>query len=334
MEKEQMNKNYMVNEIKSEMKTCIDGMTGENLFERRGRIEKLFDLMELLYDIESDTTYSEAPQISANDDDYYVGRVRLRLGGGTLGDDNVFIPEKVLRLQNIGEGDEVRAKVVKQVYNNNHLKNIYNYELLQKAEETPESERRVIPYARVLYDPDFRGLYIEGEGEEGSLRINLEDVSLGNLNVGEGDIVDYAYWQRDPQGGRVIWIHNMDGENVLTTDYDNDLVPVDDDEFLEHLQLSVFGKGDVVTEQINALKDAGSDVVHVGEVSKESIESNLDGADLALVYLNSVQPADVKRIRDGVRKRDLDVLFIQDEDYDNLLAAIHDKLENSYYFDI
>ena len=162
----------------------------------------------------------------------------------------------------------------------------------------------------------------------------MEDVSLGNLNVGEGDIVDYAYWQRDPQGGRVIWIHNMDGENVLTTDYDNDLAPVDDDEFLEHLQLSVFGKGDVVTEQINALKDAGSDVVHVGEVSKESIESNLDGADLALVYLNSVQPADVKRIRDGVRKRDLDVLFIQDEDYDNLLAAIHDKLENSYYFDI
>lgn len=127
-----MNKNYMVNEIKNEMKTCIDGINGDNLFERRSRVEKLFDLAELLYDIETETTYSEAPRVAANDDDYYVGRVHLRLGGGTLGDDNVFIPEKVLRLQNIGEGDEVRAKVVKQVYNNNHLKNIYTYELLEK----------------------------------------------------------------------------------------------------------------------------------------------------------------------------------------------------------
>ncbi|MFR6437653.1 MAG: hypothetical protein ACLUOC_07090, partial [Peptoniphilaceae bacterium] len=145
-----MNKNYMVNEIKNEMKACIDGINGDNLFERRSRVEKLFDLMELLYDIETETTYSEAPRVAANDDDYYVGRVHLRLGGGTLGDDNVFIPEKVLRLQNIGEGDQVRAKVVKQVYNNNHLKNIYNYELLEKTTEIVESERRVIPYARVL----------------------------------------------------------------------------------------------------------------------------------------------------------------------------------------
>lgn len=75
-------------------------------------------------------------------------------------------------------------------------------------------------------------------------------------------------------------------------------------------------------------------MIHIDEASEENIESNLDGADLVLVYLNSVRPADVKRIRDGVRKRDLDVLFIQDEDFDNILSAIHDKLENSYYFDI
>lgn len=52
-----MNKNYMVNEIKNEMKACIDGINGNNLFERRSRVEKLFDLMELLYDIETETTY-------------------------------------------------------------------------------------------------------------------------------------------------------------------------------------------------------------------------------------------------------------------------------------
>ena len=329
-----MNKNYMVNEIKNEMKNCIDGIDSDNLFERRGRMEKLFDLMELLLDIETDGGFQDRAPQAANDDEGYVGRVHLRLGGGTLGDDNVFIPEKVLRMQNIGEGDQVRATVVKRVYNNNHLKNIYNYELLEKATEVTESERRTIAYARVLYDPDLSGLYIEGEGDDGVLRVNLEDVSLGNLNVDEGDIIDYAYWQRDPEGGRVIWIHNMDGENVLTAAYDNEPSPVEDDEFLEHLQLSVFGNGPVVSEQVNALKDGGSDVVHIDETSEENIESNLDGADLVLVYLNSVRPADVKRIRDGVRKRDLDVLFIQDEDFDNILSAIHDKLENSYYFDI
>ncbi|MDY3118135.1 MAG: hypothetical protein SOW18_01190 [Peptoniphilus sp.] len=330
-----MNKNYMVNEIKNEMKSCIDGIAVETVFERRSRMEKLFDLMELLLEIETESNYRGDSSAQADEDEYYVGRVHLRLGGGTLGDENVFIPEKVLRLQNIGEGDEVRAKVIKQVYNNNHLKNIYNYELLEKSDEAVESERRVISYARVLYDPTFRGLYIEGEGEDGVMRVNLEDVSMGNLNVGEGDIVDYAYWQRDPEGGRVIWIHNMDGDNVLTSTYGNDAAPVlDDDDFLEQLQLAVFGKGSVVTEHVKALKNGGSDVVHVEEISRENIESNLNGADLVLVYLNSVRPADVKRIRDGVRKRDLDVLFIQDEDFGNILAAIRDKLENSYYFDI
>lgn len=48
-----MNKNYMVNEIKNEMKNCIDGIGGENLYERRGRMEKLFDLLELLLDIDT-----------------------------------------------------------------------------------------------------------------------------------------------------------------------------------------------------------------------------------------------------------------------------------------
>ena len=329
-----MNKNYMVNEIKNEMKNCIDGIGGENLFERRGRMEKLFDLMELLLDIETDGGFQDRAPQAANDDEGYVGRVHLRLGGGTLGDDNVFIPEKVLRMQNIGEGDEVRATVVKRVYNNNHLKNIYNYELLEKATEVTESERRTIAYARVLYDPDLSGLYIEGEGDDGVIRVNLEDVSLGNLSVGEGDIIDYAYWQRDPEGGRVIWIHNMDGDDVLTADFDGEGAPVEDDDFLEHLELAVFGRGPVVAEHVEALKEAGSDAVLMEEGSRENIESSLDEADLVLVYLNSVAPADVNRIRDEVDSRDMDVLFIQDEDFGNILAAIHDKLESSYYFEI
>ena len=329
-----MNKNYMVNEIKNEMKACIDGIGGENLYERRGRMEKLFDLMELLLDIDTESGFDSRVPAADDDDKVYVGRVHLRLGGGTLGEDNVFIPEKVLRMQNIGEGDEVRAKVVKQVYNNNHLKNIYNYELLEKATEVAESERRTIAYARVLYDPDLSGLYIEGEGDDGVLRVNLEDVSLGNLSVGEGDIIDYAYWQRDPEGGRVIWIHNMDGDNVLTADFDSEGAPVEDDDFLEHLALAVFGRGPVVAEHVEALKEAGSDAILMEEGSRENIESSLDEADLVLVYLNSVAPADVKRIRDEVDKRDMDVLFIQDEDFGNILAAIRDKLEQSYYYDI
>lgn len=329
-----MNKNYMVNEIKNEMKACIDGISGENLFDRRGRMEKLFDLMELLLDIETESGFSGHASVIADEDEGYVGRVHLRLGGGTLGEDNVFIPEKVLRMQNIGEGDEVRAKVVKRVYNNNHLKNIYNYELLEKASEAVESERRTIAYARVLYDPALRGLYIEGEGDDGMIRVNLEDVSLGNLNVDEGDIIDYAYWQRDPEGGRVIWIHNMDGENVLTADFESEGMMVEDDDFLEHLELAVFGRGPVVADHVAALKEAGSDAMHMEDGSRESIENSLDDADLVLVYLNSVTPADVKRIRDEVNKRDMDVLFIQDEDFGNILAAIRDKLDNSYYFDI
>ena len=90
----------------------------------------------------------------------------------------------------------------------------------------------------------------------------------------EGDIIDYAYWQRDPEGGRVIWIHNMDGENVLTADFDS--AAVEDDEFLDQLALAVFGRGPVVAEQVEALREAGSDAVLMEDGSPESLEASLD----------------------------------------------------------
>lgn len=331
-----MNKDYMVNDIKNEMKACIDNMTEFNMFERRPRLEKWLDLLELLYEVEVETDEGIAEEESDFEgDENYVGRVHLKLGGGTLGEERVFIPEKVLRLQNISEGDEVRATVVKRVYNNNHLKNIYSYELLEKATETVESERRVISYARVLSDGDYRSLYIEGEGDEGTLRIDLEDGTLGNLNVDEGDIVDYAYWQRDPSAGRVIWIHNIDGDNVLTP-FDNMRETVEEhpDHFLENVQLTVFGKGESVSDHVKAMTESGGDVVHIEDASEDDIESRLDGADLVLVYLNSVRPAEVKRIRDGVRRRNTEVLFIQDDDINNIFSAIRDKLEDGYYYDL
>lgn len=331
-----MNKDYMVNDIKNEMKACIDNITEFNLFERRPRLEKWLDLLELLYEVEVETDEGIAEEESDFEgDENYVGRVHLKLGGGTLGEERVFIPEKVIRLQNISEGDEVRATVVKRVYNNNHLKNIYSYELLEKATETVESERRVISYARVLSDGDYQSLYIEGEGDEGTLRIDLEDGTLGNLNVDEGDIVDYAYWQRDPSAGRVIWIHNIDGDNVLTP-FDNmgETVEEHPDHFLENVQLTVFGKGESVSDHVKAMTESGGDVVHIEEASEDDIESHMDGADLVLVYLNSVRPAEVKRIRDGVRRRNTEVLFIQDDDINNIFSAIRDKLEDGYYYDL
>ena len=331
-----MNKDYMVNDIKNEMKACIDNMTEFNIYERRPRLEKWMDLLELLYDVETETEGDVKEMPSSFDaDENYIGRVHLKLGGGTLGEERVFIPEKVLRMQNISEGDEVRATVVKQIYNNNHLKNIYNYELLEKATHTVETERRVISYARVLSDGDYRSLYIEGEGDEGTMRIELGEGTLGNLNVDEGDIVDYAYWQRDPSAGRVIWIHNIDGENVLTP-YDNlDEEPEDHPErFLENVQLTVFGKGEFVSEHVKAMMESGGDVIHIEDVSDDTIESRLDGADLVLVYLNSVRPSEVKRIRDGVRRRNQEVLFTQDDDINNIFSAIRDKLEDSYYYDL
>ncbi|MDD7363185.1 MAG: hypothetical protein SPI65_02805 [Peptoniphilus sp.] len=333
-----MNKQYMENEIKNEMKRCIENTDSLNLFERRARLEKLFDLLELLYDVETEGGDREGDRATSGDygdDEHYTGRVHLKLGGGTLGEERVFIPEKVLRLQNISEGDKVRATVVKRVYSNNHLKNIYSYELLEKATESVESERRVITYARVLSDDDFHGLYIEGEGDDGPLRIDLEDSARGNLNVDEGDIIDYAYWQRDPDGGRVIWIHNIDGDNILTS-YDNNDVEEEDrpEQFLQNARLTVFGKGEVVEEHVEAMREAGSDVEHVEDASEEDVESRLDGAELVLVYLDSVLPPEVKKIRDSVRRKGLNVLFIQDDDLNNVFSAVQDKLENNYYFDL
>lgn len=334
-----MNKKYIVNEIKKDMKVCIDALEAENLYESRNRWEKYFELLELLYEIDESFAPSpwetEEPRKEESEEgDSYQGSVHLRLGGGVVGERKVFIPEKILRLQNIGEGDEVRATVARKLFSNGRTKTIYNYELVRKFDGDADTERRVIRYAQVQYDYGYPGLYILGEGEDGEMRIDLEHDLLGNLNVSEGDIVDYAYWKKDPLNGKVIWKHNLDSDNVLTEFDNNEPLDQEDAGFIRNAQITVFGGGEEISRHVKAMLDAGGDVIHVEDLTQpRSVERNMDGADLVLVYLDAVRPSDVARIRDGVKKRDLEVLFVKDKDLGSIFSAIRDKLENgSYYY--
>lgn len=51
--------------------------------------------MELLYEVEVETTEGvEEEELDFEGDENYVDRIHLKLGGGTLGKEQVFIPEK------------------------------------------------------------------------------------------------------------------------------------------------------------------------------------------------------------------------------------------------
>lgn len=139
----------------------------------------------------------------------FIGRAKLLLGGGKVGSFEIFIPESFIRQIGIEEGDWIKVSAQSRYFSQGIEKFIYDYEILEK-DPIPETNRKVLRKREVYWDHYLREYYIEGEDEQGlSLKILLNEKKLHNIEIEEGDFVDYAYYDDEILEGKVIWCFNQ-----------------------------------------------------------------------------------------------------------------------------
>jgi preprotein translocase subunit SecA len=122
--------------------------------------------------------------------------------------DSILVDEARTPLIISGEGD--KSVILK----NGNLRTMYDYSLAQKAEEKQECRRRMFAFAETRYDPYEDLLYIEEKADEDTRRIPLADNDIRNLDIGEGDLIDYAYYENEPEKGRAVWKYKLPGKPV------------------------------------------------------------------------------------------------------------------------
>lgn len=147
-------------------------------------------------------------------------RVERKLRGAYIPEIDAFIPEKVLRQENIQHGDYVYAE---PTGTNSSGQKQFIYELAKKAPQKEEPEGRV----EYLYCPVEKDVYmyvvkrsgITGENirlDEVPFTIVINNDDLERFNIQEGDLVDVAFYKNNPDSARIVWKHDIqENEGLL-----------------------------------------------------------------------------------------------------------------------
>lgn len=226
-----MDKNNILNEIKEDLSSLVSTINYDNYESVLEKIEKYVSLIENIGDLPELSTedlyksyYQSEEAYEENSDHkkipYYnrstnesFGQLRLKLQGGEIEDFGVYVPEKYIRINDLNEGDWIKASPIFQ-YNFQQGKVKYRYEIVEKLEEPEYSNRREVKYAEVKHDKILNTLYIDSTYRENlPLVITLSDYDIERFSLVEGDIIDYRYWDQNALQGKVVWRYETDGEN-------------------------------------------------------------------------------------------------------------------------
>lgn len=159
--------------------------------------EKTGDIVEEQIDIESSDKKVERKA-------YQLTR---QLRGGYLKEIEAFVPEGAIRMLNAEDGD--------YLYATEKENGRYFYELAKKGERR-DTSRREINFGTVRKDGSLlvvdRTLLNGGEDIKWNEMYHsfvISDEDRLAFQLREGDIVDLAYYENNPNGARVIWKHDL-----------------------------------------------------------------------------------------------------------------------------
>jgi hypothetical protein len=140
-------------------------------------------------------------------------RFERKIKGGIVPDIDAFVPEKIIWELDLCHGDKVYAHFLFKPENGPTR---YEYELAEKADPPCEPENIIpIHMGIVSYEPRVGGLAIcktvnEGdlvhEGERLCLKLNDQDID--DMSLRDGDIVNAAFYENNPDYIRVRWKFN------------------------------------------------------------------------------------------------------------------------------
>ena len=135
------------------------------------------------------------------------------LSGGTLNNDEIYVPEKVVRQLDIAHGDLIRAFFMKK-HNN---KNIYRYEVVESKNGPEPRERNHFSYGIVKYDDTSHSYYADEDIYHNPLLVDgVQSIALLSERDEEAyrlvtdDIVDIAWYDGWFSEAKVIWKHQTD----------------------------------------------------------------------------------------------------------------------------
>lgn len=237
-----MDKNNILNEIREDLVSLVEKINYDNYDEILNKVEKYVMLIEninelpVLSDEEIYKSYYEEESIESLEAEnrkisYHnrstnecLGKLRLKLQGGEIEDFGVYVPEKFIRINELDEGDWIKASPIFQ-YNFQPGRVKYRYEIVEKLEEPEETNRREVKYAEVKNDKILNTLYIDSTYKENlPLVITLSDYDVEKFSLVEGDIIDYRYWDPNVLQGKVVWRYEIDSEEEgLSLDEDGEI---------------------------------------------------------------------------------------------------------------
>lgn len=119
-----------------------------------------------------------------------------------------IVPEKQIREKGFEHGDKLRVVKTRQVGEKVH----YEFELAEKGNVPPTTRVQI---SMCIVEKDEDGLFVEkaASGQtkiivDGTARkIHLKEHDITRLKICDGDIVDIAFWPKDPENARVVWKH-------------------------------------------------------------------------------------------------------------------------------
>lgn len=231
-----MGKEQIYSIEKKELSGLIAGMTLENLCDTLDTIQAHIDLLRCLDKveyktsdcndetetgtetgtetrIETDHKVIKQPILQegwGQDRKYYLGVFHRNLRGGTIGAEEIYVPESVVRSLGLESLDWVKAVLISSSYG----KGRYEYICMEKhqagcADKLEKDIRNVIEYGIVQYEETLKSYYISAKTEMSELphKIILVNGDVIRFKIEKGDIIEYAYWNDDIMHGKIVWKH-------------------------------------------------------------------------------------------------------------------------------
>lgn len=151
------------------------------------------------------------PSTSDEEKSYVFER---KIKGGFISEIDAFVPEKVIQELALSDGDEIYAEFL---FEPEHGPTRYNYSLAKKL-DPPRSPKNIVEVNMgiVTYEPRHGGYCITKtvnedqlmyEGEPLVLKISDNDIDA--MSLSEGDVVNAAYYENNPDNPRVRWRHTV-----------------------------------------------------------------------------------------------------------------------------
>lgn len=139
-------------------------------------------------------------------------RVERKLRGAYVPDIDGFIPETVLRNEDIEHGDYVYAKPMDS-HGDSHK--YFEYTLAKKSYAEPVEDRVEYTYCPVEKDV-YMFVVTRSSATGEDIRIDdapysvlISDSDIERFDLSEGDLVDIAFYESNPSSAKVVWKHDV-----------------------------------------------------------------------------------------------------------------------------